>query len=94
MYVDGFGNIITNIPEELLAGLGLRDGSRLCVRIGGKALELKLCSAYGEVKPGELLAIIDSWGMLEVAVNLGSAAKELGARPGETVVVEPIGGPR
>ncbi|RLI10868.1 hypothetical protein DRO33_05085 [Candidatus Bathyarchaeota archaeon] len=90
MYIDGFGNLITNIPEELLARLGLRDGSRLAVRLGGHELELRLCSAYGEAKPGELLAIIDSWGMLEVAVNLGSAAGRLGARPGEPVEVKPL----
>ena len=91
MYIDGFGNIITNLPEALLAQLGLRDGCELSVRLGQRELKLKLCSAYGQVRPGELLAIIDSWGMLEVAVNLGSAAERLGVRPGERVEVAPEG---
>jgi len=91
MYIDGFGNIITNLPEELLARLGLRDGCELSVRLGQRELRLRLCSAYGQVGPGELLAIIDSWGMLEVAVNLGSAAERLGVRPGERVEVAPEG---
>ena len=91
MYVDGFGNLITNIPEGLLAELGISDGSELSVEVGGRALRLKLRSAYGEARPGELMAIIDSWGMLELAVNLGSAAEALGARPGDKVVVRPAG---
>jgi len=37
------------------------------------------------------LAIIDSWGMLEIAVNLGSAAERLAAKPGEPVEVELVG---
>ena len=91
MYIDGFGNLITNISEGLLAELGILDGSELSVEVGGRALRLKLRSAYGEARPGELMAIIDSWGMLELAVNLGSAAEALGARPGDKVVVRPAG---
>jgi len=91
MYIDGFGNIVTNVPEELLAEAGASDGSELLVKIGGRRLGLRLCSAYGEVEPGSMLAIVDSWGMLEIAINLGSAAKALGARPGEPVVVELAG---
>jgi len=91
MYVDGFGNLITNISEEVLARLGIREGSRLRVRIGDRELEVRLCSSYGEAPPGGLLAIVDSWGMLELAVNLGSASEVLGSGPGETVVVEAPG---
>ena len=91
MHIDGFGNIITNIPEELLEELGISDGSRLSVRVGEHELKLRLCSAYGDVRPGSFLAIVDSWGMLEVAMNLGSAARALGVRPGDRVEVRPIG---
>ena len=94
MYIDGFGNVITNIPEELLARLGVRDGDAISIKVGSRELELRLCSAYGQVRPGEFLAIIDSWGMLEIAVNLGSAAELLGARPGDKVEVRRSGGGR
>ncbi|RLI39129.1 hypothetical protein DRO60_02075 [Candidatus Bathyarchaeota archaeon] len=94
MYVDGFGNVITNIPEEFLEALGVSDGSKLAVKVGGRELELRLCSAYGEVAPGELLAIVDSWGMLELAVNLGSAASVLHVKPGDEVKVRPSTSPR
>ena len=87
MYIDSFGNIVTNISEDLLKRVGASDGSELAMKIGDRHLRLRLRSAYGEVEPGSLLAIIDSWGMLEIAVNLGSAAEELGVGPGEPVEV-------
>ncbi|RLI12357.1 hypothetical protein DRO33_02785 [Candidatus Bathyarchaeota archaeon] len=89
MYIDGFGNVITNLPEEFLAKIGIEDGAELYMRLGSRRLRLKLRSAYGETKPGELLAIIDSWGLLEIAKNLGSAAEELAIRVGEPVEVAP-----
>ena len=87
MYVDGFGNLITNIPEELLAELGVKEGSEISIEMRGRGLKLKLHSAYGEARPGELLAIIDSWGMLEIAANLASAAEKLGVGPGDKIRV-------
>ena len=91
MYIDGFGNIITNLPEDFLAQLGASEGSELAIRLGGRELRVRLRSAYGEARPGELLALIDSWGMLEVAVSLGSAAERLGVKPGERVEVRLTG---
>ena len=87
MYIDGFGNIITNVSEDLLELIGASEGSELAIRIGDRRLRLKLHSAYGEVEPGSLLAIVDSWGMLEIAVNLGNAAEKLAVRPGEPVEI-------
>jgi S-adenosylmethionine hydrolase len=47
------------------------------VGVGGEAVELPLVRTFGEVGWGEPLAYWGSNGYLEVAVNSGSAARQL-----------------
>jgi len=42
---------------------------------------------YAEVGPGEVLALVGSEGHLEIAVREGSAARRLGLRPGDPIVL-------
>jgi S-adenosylmethionine hydrolase len=69
--IDNFGNLITNIDEDLLAKI-----DRPQVRIA--SLHLDLSKTYGSVRPGDFLALINSFGVLEVARAEGSAADALG----------------
>ena len=78
IYVDGFGNLITSISAEDLKDLGVFEGDILEVKLGGKTFKLKFCSAYGEVEVGRPLAIIDSFNLLEIAINQGSASNFFG----------------
>ncbi len=92
IHVDGFGNIITNISEEHLNQLGIRDGDSLEVRIGGRRHRIKLCSAYGEAPVGATLAVLGNSDLLEVSINQGNAARTLGATVGMEVRVAPSSG--
>ena len=78
--IDHFGNLITNIDEALLTGL-----VRPLVRAGNHAVPLR--RTYGEMKPGEYLALINSFGVLEIARAEKSAAEGLGLGRGAPVVV-------
>lgn len=69
LYIDHFGNAITNLPPEPGA-----------VEVAGHRLVQR--RAYGEVAPGEALALAGSSGFLEVAVRNGSAAQRLGLHRG------------
>ena len=86
-WVDGYGNVQTNIGVEDLAALGVVPGGRIAVVIVGTEHELPFVTAYGEVPRGDLLAHIDSYGMLALAVREGDAADELRLQPGTAVVV-------
>lgn len=77
--VDRFGNLITNI-----AGAEVRPGSS--IHVSGRVLEVR--KTYGEVEPGEVLALVNSSDRLEVAVRDGSAARRLDAGRGLPVEVE------
>jgi S-adenosylmethionine hydrolase len=82
-FVDSFGNLITNISAETLAGLG---SGQVRVEIGEETIS-GLARTYAEGAAGTLLALISSGGLLEVAVNKGSAADRLRVVAGEPVMV-------
>lgn len=87
VYVDPFGNLVTNIPARALS-----DGSpeKLTVRIAGAVIR-GLSWAYSDVTAGTLLAYVGSAGYVEVAVNRQSAAMRLGAGYGTAVEAGPEG---
>ncbi|MFO7891702.1 MAG: SAM-dependent chlorinase/fluorinase [bacterium] len=82
MYIDSFGNCITNISSELLE-------SKKEIQIQIKNLVLwEIKSNYSEVSKGEVLALFGSSGMLEISVNEGNAQEQYAFRVGDRVVVE------
>jgi S-adenosylmethionine hydrolase len=78
--IDHFGNLITNIEARSLHGR-----RRVRVRVAGRELDLR--STYSEVRPGDYLALLNSFGMLEIARAEGSAAAGLGLERGAPVSV-------
>ena len=83
IYLDGFGNAITNI-----SGLSLREfGSERCqVSVKRKPI-CRIGSFYQAVPIGKPVAVPGSSGFLEIAVNCGSAAKVFRLKVGDTVTV-------
>ncbi len=83
VYVDRFGNAITNLPEALVASY--REGW-FCAgpfRLRG------LAHTYAEVERGAPLALIGSHGYLEFALREGNIAREGGLQIGTPVHVLP-----
>ena len=84
--VDHFGNLITSITREHLAPF--LESKDLTIRIGELALNT-LSTTYSDVPEGQPLALIGSSNTLEIAVNGGNAAHDLGGncRVGTAVLV-------
>jgi S-adenosylmethionine hydrolase len=78
--VDNFGNLITNIDERLLEGF-----TDPMVKAAGRTFAVR--RTYGNVSPGEYLALINSFGVLELARAEQSAADGLGLGRSAPVVV-------
>lgn len=78
--VDRFGNVVSNVP-----GTVLPDGGAWSASIAGRTLPGH--RTYGDVPPGEPLALVGSHGFVEVAVHRGDARSMLGARVGDRVQV-------
>jgi S-adenosylmethionine hydrolase len=85
LLADHYGNLITNVPQAMIREMGLEQGERLAVSFGPKNLIVPLVRTYGDVPVGSPLALINSQGLLELAVNQGSLAAEQGVASGAEV---------
>ena len=82
VYIDRFGNAITNLDGSLLQG----SGRASCMVYARRRRVCPVRTFYQGSPEGAPVALADSSGFLEIAVNGGSAAKVLGLRTGYRVV--------
>jgi S-adenosylmethionine hydrolase len=82
VYVDRFGNLITNIPQKMLG----RVPASWRVFLPHRA-PVPVAESYQAVPPGRPVALVGSSGFLEIAVNGGAAARKLGLRRGAAVAL-------
>ena len=87
---DTFGNLVLDATPEQLAGLGAGAGTGVRVECGGRRHEAFPAASFAELPEGGLLLYEDSWGLLALAVNRGSAAELLPAEPGRELRLEPL----
>ena len=80
LLIDAFGNLTIDLPVSAVAA------RQIVIRIKGREIR-GLSSSYGHHQPGELIALGDSDGGLEIAVVNGSAARQLDVRVGDTLEV-------
>ncbi|HEX4387570.1 MAG TPA: SAM-dependent chlorinase/fluorinase [Steroidobacteraceae bacterium] len=78
--IDHFGNLITNIDGTLIERFRLP-----LVHAGNHSFPL--LRTYGDTRPGEYLALVNSFGVLEIARAEESAAEGLGLSRGAPVIV-------
>lgn len=78
--IDHFGNLITNIDAALIERFRLP-----LVHAGNHAFPL--LRTYGDTRPGEYLALVNSFGVVEIARAENSAAEGLGLSRGAPVIV-------
>jgi S-adenosyl-L-methionine hydrolase (adenosine-forming) len=87
MYVDTYGNLVTNLARAAVESLRSRFPTRrLLVRIGG-GVPIVVSRTYGDVPKRAPLALFGSFEMLEIAVREGNAAELLAAGPGAEIRV-------
>ena len=79
VYVDTFGNLATNIEVAMLPASIDR------VEIAGRSVRPAI--SYGAVASGELVALVNSWGVLELAQRDGDARATMGVTVGAPVTV-------
>ena len=85
IYIDRFGNLITNFSERFM-----------CQHIDRKPIKIKIGSCvitglkshYSEANPREVSALINSWNNIEIFLSSANAADFLKTRVGDVVEIE------
>ncbi|MGW8315384.1 MAG: SAM hydrolase/SAM-dependent halogenase family protein [Bacteroidales bacterium] len=87
IYIDSYKNAITNISRELFDRIG--NGRKFQIFVQSKHYMLdKINRRYNESPPGELLAVFNTAGLLEIAIRNGNAAGLLKLNTNSTIRVE------
>jgi S-adenosylmethionine hydrolase len=80
IFVDHFGNLITNIPCDWIRA------NPISIQWGESASErLDWVRTYSDSAPGRLVGLSSSSGHLEISIVQGKAAKDLNARAGTPI---------
>jgi S-adenosylmethionine hydrolase len=86
--IDRFGNCISNIDENCLNKF-VKNGSEKKLEIKmGKTVIRSLSYSYTDAGPKRPLAIIGSFGYLEIAANCDNAGQLLNIKKGDTITVK------
>lgn len=86
VHIDGFGNLITNIPTAWI-GTGTRT---ITVELSGhRRLRLPWVRTYEELPTRSLGVLGSSFGTIEVSARESSAAQRLGGRPHQPLLFRP-----
>jgi S-adenosylmethionine hydrolase len=86
LWIDRFGNAQLNVdPGELD-----EFGDRVRLRWGETTRSAARADTYGAIPTGDIGLVVDSYGLLSVAVDRGSAAELLGLAEGDEVTLESL----
>lgn len=86
MYIDGYGNVISNISQDLF--FELYKSRKFSIIIKSNHYKINNISLnYNNVEPGDLFAIFNSFGYLEIGICYGKIADLLGIKYGEHIRV-------
>jgi S-adenosyl-L-methionine hydrolase (adenosine-forming) len=77
--IDRFGNLITNIPGNVVRG------KQWSVIAAG--IQMPGCNTYGDLPPASLLALVGSHGWIEIGVNCGDASAKLELDYGSEITI-------
>ncbi len=87
IHIDSYQNAITNISQELFTRVGSGKAFEIYVQSKHYMVD-RINKRYNETEEGELLAIFNSSGLLEIALRNGNAAGLLKLNTNSTIRVE------
>ncbi|NPV84194.1 MAG: hypothetical protein HPY46_11505, partial [Candidatus Aminicenantes bacterium] len=88
LYRDRFGNLITNLSQELIAQFLTKNRGANLLLLAGKKKISEMAAAYSSSGSDRPFFIINSLGLLEIALYKKPAAEMLGLEPGDPVILK------
>ncbi|HZR14071.1 MAG TPA: SAM-dependent chlorinase/fluorinase [Acidimicrobiia bacterium] len=86
-WVDRFGNCQLNVGPDELAATGARPGETVELRLGNETRMARWVHVYADARPSELVVLVDSYGMVSIALDRASAAAACSLREGSPVTI-------
>jgi len=87
IYIDTFGNLITNVTKDLFERISKGRGFEIILKKSGYDVNV-ISKDYYEAGIGNLLALYNEAGYLEIAISKGSATELLNMKNGEIVRID------
>ncbi len=87
IYIDHYGNVLTNVTQSMMQEIGQGRPFTLYFR-GGDYNISKIHRYYHDVPEGERVALYNSSGFIEIAINKGNANKLFGIKQGDPIRIE------
>ena len=91
LYVDSFGNIALNLTREDVEQVGVVPGSRVELELDGERYFAVTARTFADARAGDVILYEDSYRNMSVAINRGSAAAMLHAKPGQPLGIHILG---
>lgn len=89
LHIDRYGNVVLNLRKDGEMASKLKEGNLVKISIGKESYSGPLVKTYGDLEKDRLMLLYGGNGLLEIAMNQGSAAKELKAQPGTVIFLKP-----
>ncbi len=73
VYIDHYGNAVTNISERTASEFGIKPGDIVQVKGFGNTIPMKFGAIYSDVPQGEeIMFVCNNLGMVQLSINLGN----------------------
>lgn len=89
VYVDHFGNAITNISEKISNEFGIKPGDIIRVKSQQSTISAKFGTIYSDVPLGkEIIFVNNTLGVVQLSINMGNFANTYGVKAGVKIEIE------
>lgn len=89
VYIDHYGNCITNISGKTANEFGVKPGDTIQVKSPQSIVAAKYGTIYSDVPHGEEIAFVNNnLGVVQLSINMGNFAKTYGVTAGTEIEIE------
>jgi S-adenosylmethionine hydrolase len=89
LHVDHYGNVILNFRGDSEPASKFKMGNLVKITVRRDSFSGPLVKTYGDGEKGRLILLYGNNGLLEIAVNQGSAVDKIKVGPGDAILLKP-----
>ena len=89
LHVDHYGNVVLNLAANGEAAAKFHLGNLVKISVGRENFAGPFVHTYAEGEKGRLIVLYGANGLMEIAMNQGSAAMKLKIAPGQLLLLKP-----